>query len=103
MNEKVLEQERMDMEDFIRKDLPQNFREINSKMQSVKLSKFEFPSFEIETQPLKESIMRIGTFKITSIANVNHGIQRFYNYQDPSDPSLIFQFRWNTRKVFYLE
>ncbi len=52
-------------------------------MQMVKLAKFEFPSFEINTEKLKESIGRIGAFKVSSIANVNYGLQRFYNHKDP--------------------
>lgn len=49
----------------------------------VKLAKFEFPSFEVNTEKIKEAIKRIGTFKVNSIANVNYGIQRYFNYKDP--------------------
>lgn len=30
-------------------------------------------------------------------------MQRYYNYRDPSDPTLLFQFRWNSTQVFYLD
>ena len=49
----------------------------------IKLAKFEFPSFEINIDKLKDSISRIGSFKVSSIANVNYGVQRFYNHKDP--------------------
>ena len=47
-------------------------------MQMIKLAKFEFPSFEINTDKVKDIIKKIGLFKVSSIANVNYGVQRFY-------------------------
>ena len=72
-------------------------------MQMIKLAKFEFPSFEINTEKLRESITRIGNFKVSSIANVNYGIQRYYNHKDPEDSQMIFQFKWNSRDVLYFD
>lgn len=40
---------------------------------------------------------------MNSIANLNYGVQRFYNYKDPQDAQIIFQFKWNTKDVYYFD
>ena len=70
----MLDDEKEKIDFFLRQEYPLKFRDINQKMQMIKLAKFEFPSFEINIDKLKDSIQRIGSFKVSSIANVNYGV-----------------------------
>ncbi|CDW87855.1 kelch motif family protein [Stylonychia lemnae] len=101
--DKMMDDEKEKIDFFLKQEYPLKFRDINQKMQMIKLAKFEFPSFEVNTDKLRDSITRIGTFKVSSIANVNYGVQRFYNHKDPQDSQMIFQFKWNTKDVYFFD
>ena len=44
---------------------------------------FEFAVFDLTCDKLKDSISKLGAFKVSSVANVRYGLQRFYQNKDP--------------------
>lgn len=48
------------MDQYLRFEYPQKFRSVSQKLSLIKLSKFEFPSFIIQSNAIKDSFKRIG-------------------------------------------